>query len=270
METPAARADVDPIPPNGGADGDAAILAALLARVRICRGGDEELSHDIWWHLVDVPGGAAREIDGRREVNITAWDVALKPLWRPVHYRDEEEGRLLIDSIDRAADLARRVLEGWRWRLSSADESDADRCHACIHSGFRSFSAVSNTESAALIAAILEAKIAEGDARRARAESTLLTFRAQARRWANEQCQQDHAPARPQGRADELAPARICDNSAPIAPFNPAVEGGEPPFITGPAPDALVARERIATSPYAVKQLSRPSWPTLRARSNIV
>ena len=102
-------------------------LRALLARIQACDGRDEDLSHDIWWELVDVPTGAAREIGGRREINYTAGDVALKPFWRPPgvnHFNDCADGPLLIESIDRAAELAARVLSGWKWQLYSGGGPD--------------------------------------------------------------------------------------------------------------------------------------------------
>jgi hypothetical protein len=143
-------------------------LGRLLARVRASEGPDEELSHDVWWELVDVASGATREIDGRREVNIMATAPGAKPIWREpgaYYYGDAEERRLLIDSIDRAAELAERVLKGWRWQIYSGGGPDNEQCFACIYSRNGAFSARGRSEPAALIAAIIEAKIvgASGD-----------------------------------------------------------------------------------------------------------
>ena len=142
---------------------DIARLCRLLARVRACEGPDETLSHDIWWELVDVSSGATREIDGRREVNIMAADPVAKPVWREpgaYYYGDAEERRLLIDSIDRAADLADRVLKGWQWQIYSGGGPDNEQCFACVYSRDGAFSARGRSEPATLIAAIIEAKIA--------------------------------------------------------------------------------------------------------------
>ena len=146
-----------------GSRADFARLGRLLARVRACEGPDEELSHDIWWELVDVASGATREIDGRREVNIMAADPGAKPIWRepgPYYYGDAEERRLLIDSIDRAADLAERLLRGWRWQIYSGGGPDNEQCFACIYCRTGAYSARARSGPAALIAAIIEAKIA--------------------------------------------------------------------------------------------------------------
>jgi transposase-like protein len=139
-------------------------LGALLSRVLDCTGHEKELSHDIWWELVDVVSGAAREIDGCREVNITAGTRGVKPIWRkpgPSYFGDAEEPRLLINSIDRAVDLAERVLKGWRRQIESGGGPGTEKCFACVYSEAGAFSARSKTQSAALIAAILEAKIRE-------------------------------------------------------------------------------------------------------------
>jgi hypothetical protein len=156
---------VDPISHgNALAKTDAERLRELLARVQVSEGNDEELSHDIWWELVDVPSGAAREIDGRREINIMAGEPALKPYWRALgsdYFADAEEKRLLIDSVDRAADLAAQALKGWKWQLYSGGGPDNDQCFACVHHRTGAFSAIADTLPSALIAAILKAKIAE-------------------------------------------------------------------------------------------------------------
>jgi hypothetical protein len=141
----------------------AAKLRALLARVQACDGRDESLSHDIWWELVDVPTGATREIGGLREINYTAGDPALKPFWRAPgisHFGDQPNGPLLIESLDRVADLAGRVLTGWRWQLHDGGGPDNDQCFACVYSKFGAFSALQNALPAAFIAAILEARVA--------------------------------------------------------------------------------------------------------------
>jgi hypothetical protein len=138
-------------------------LRALLARVQAYDGRDENLSHDVWWELVDVPTGATREIGGLREINYTAGDPALKPFWRAPgmnHFGDQPDGPLLIESLDRVADLAGRALSGWRWQVYSGGGPDDDKCFACIYSRLGAFSAVLNTLPAAFIAAILEAKMA--------------------------------------------------------------------------------------------------------------
>jgi hypothetical protein len=138
-------------------------LRALLERVQSCDGRDESLSHDLWWELVDVPTGATREIGGFREINYTAGDPALKPFWRAPgvsHFGDQHNGPLLMESLDRATDFAERVLSGWRWQLYSGGGPDNDKSFACVYSRFGAFSAVLNSLPAALIAAILEAKIA--------------------------------------------------------------------------------------------------------------
>jgi hypothetical protein len=138
-------------------------LRALLARVQACDGGDENLSHDIWWELVDVPTGATREIGGLREINYTAGDPALKPFWRAPgmsHFGDQPNGPLLIESLDRVADLAGRALKGWRWQLYNGGGPDNDKCFACVYSKLGAFSALLNTLPTAFIAAILEAKVA--------------------------------------------------------------------------------------------------------------
>jgi hypothetical protein len=147
--------------PNAGVDYGK--LARLLARVQACAGQDEALSHDVWWELVDRDSGAAREIDGRREVNITAGDLAAKPFWREpgaYYFGDAEEKRLLIDSVDRAAELVDRVLKGWRWQIYSGGGPDNDKSFACVYSGAGAFSARARSESVALIAALIEAKMA--------------------------------------------------------------------------------------------------------------
>ena len=138
-------------------------LSRLLERVKACQGQDEALSHDIWWDLVDRDSGATREIGGRREVNITADNPAAKPFWREpgaFYFGDAEEKRLLIDSIDRATDLLDRVLAGWRWQVYSGGGPDNEKCFACVYSGVGAFSAQAHTGAAALIAAIIEAKMA--------------------------------------------------------------------------------------------------------------
>jgi hypothetical protein len=141
----------------------AARLRGLLERVQACDERDETLSHDVWWELVDVPTGATREIGGVREINYTAADPFLKPFWRAPgnsHFEDQPDGPLLLESLDRAADFAARVLSGWRWQLYSGGGPDNDKCFACVHSRQGAFSAVANTMPGALIAAVLEAKIA--------------------------------------------------------------------------------------------------------------
>ena len=138
-------------------------LRALLERVQNCDGRDENLSHDLWWELVDVPTGATREIGGLREINYTAADPALKPFWRAPsvsHFGDQHNGPLLIESLDRATDLAGRVLSGWRWQLYCGGGPDNDKSFACVYSRLGAFSAVLNSLPTALIAAILKAKIA--------------------------------------------------------------------------------------------------------------
>jgi hypothetical protein len=138
-------------------------LRALLARVQAYDGRDANLSHDVWWELVDVPTGATREIGGLREINYTAGDPALKPFWRAPsmnHFGDLPDGPLLMESLDRVADLAGRALSGWRWQVHSGGGPDDDKCFACIYSRLGAFSAVLNSLPAAFVAAILEAKIA--------------------------------------------------------------------------------------------------------------
>ena len=138
-------------------------LRALLARVQAYDGRDENLSHDLWWELVDVPTGATREVGGLREINYTAGDTALKPFWRAPgmnHFGDQPDGPLLIESLDRVANLAGRALSGWRWQVYSGGGPDDDKCFACVHSRLGAFSAVLNSAPAAFVAAILEAKIA--------------------------------------------------------------------------------------------------------------
>jgi hypothetical protein len=139
-------------------------LGALLSRVLDCVGHERELSHDIWWELIDIPSGAGREIDGCREVNITAETRGVNAIWRKPgssHFRDAKEPRLLINSIDRAVELAERALKGWRRQIYSGGGQDNEKCFACVYSEAGAFSARTRTEPAALIAAILEAKIGE-------------------------------------------------------------------------------------------------------------
>jgi hypothetical protein len=138
-------------------------LRALLARVYRYDGRDAELSDDLWWELVDVPTGAARTVNGVREINYTAGDPGLKPFWRPVgvnHFGNDPDGLPLIDSLDRVIALANRALNGWKWQLYSGGGPDNDKCFACVHSKLGAFSALHSSSSAALVAAILEAKIA--------------------------------------------------------------------------------------------------------------
>ena len=77
-----------------------------------------------------MPTGAARIVAGVREINYTAGDPTLKPFWRAPgfnHFGDEADGPLLIESLDRIADLARRVLNGWRWQLYSGGGPESDK-----------------------------------------------------------------------------------------------------------------------------------------------
>jgi hypothetical protein len=148
---------------DGAANAEAESLRALLERVEACRGKDEALSHDIWWQLVDVPSGATRERDGQREVNFAAGDPHAKPFWRAIssnYFEDFEAQRLLVDSIDRVADLAGRVLEGWKWQVYSGGGPDNEQCFACVYCRMGAFSALADTLPTALAAAIIKAKIA--------------------------------------------------------------------------------------------------------------
>ena len=141
----------------------------MLERVQNCDGRDENLSHDIWWELVDVPTGATREIGGLREINYTAGDPALKPFWRAPgisHFGDQRNGPLLIELLDRATDLAGRALSGWRWQLYSGGGPDNDKSFACVYSRLGAFPAVLNSLPAALIAAILAGENRAGGRRR--------------------------------------------------------------------------------------------------------
>jgi hypothetical protein len=142
-------------------------LRDLLLRVQLCKGRDEDLAHDLWWELVDVPTGAARIVAGVREINYTAGDPTLKPFWRAPgfnHFGDEADGPLLIESLDRIADLAGRVLNGWRWQLYSGGGPESDKCFACVYSRFGAFTARQDTLPTAFVAAILEARIALAEA----------------------------------------------------------------------------------------------------------
>jgi hypothetical protein len=144
-------------------DFKASKLRGLLTRLNGCVGQDEELSHDIWWELVDIPSGAARVIDGRREIDYNARDPVRRPFWRPLpadHFGDGVDRPLLIESIDRVVDFAERVLPGWRWQLQSGGGPDNEKCFACVYDRIGVFSAVFDSRPLALLAAILEAKIA--------------------------------------------------------------------------------------------------------------
>jgi hypothetical protein len=167
MRTAAARRLVDVVFYEDGAEkAPSDKLRDLLERVEASYGNDEALSHDLWWELVDVPSGATREIDGRRQVNFAAGDPHARPFWRAIasnYFEDFEAQRLLIDSLDRVADLAERVLNGWKWQIYSGGGPDNDQCFACIYCRLGAFSALANTLPAALAAAILKAKIAQAD-----------------------------------------------------------------------------------------------------------
>jgi hypothetical protein len=138
-------------------------LRGLLMRLYGCVERDEELSHDIWWELIDIPSGAARVINGRRETDYYARDATRKPFWRPLpddHFGDGVDRPLLIESIDRVADFIERVLPGWRWQLQSGGGPDNEKCFACVYDRFGAFSAVSGSRPLSLLAAAVEAKIA--------------------------------------------------------------------------------------------------------------
>jgi hypothetical protein len=138
-------------------------LRGLLTRLYRCVGQDDELSHDIWWELVDIPSGAVRVIYGRREIDYNARDPVRKPFWRPLpadHFGDGVDRPLLVDSIDRAVDFAERVLPGWRWQLQSGGGPNNEKCFACVYDRIGAFSAVLDSRPLALLAAILKAKIA--------------------------------------------------------------------------------------------------------------
>lgn len=133
-------------------------LQDLLERVEKAEGPDREIDVALWLHT--TPGATRRGTHVKHAHSDAEWDVD--------ETRDATGYLVVVPaytaSLDAALALVERKLPGWTWRLDSPDSASEPAFARLSGPEWRSGAGWAKTPALALLAALLRALIAQGEA----------------------------------------------------------------------------------------------------------